>query len=82
MDTKEGDDDYNDAMLQMVKKFIIVEYIILSICTLSLIIYSTVAIFVFRKIGLTNIVMSLMIVSIGMVIVCITALFTVNMVMF
>ena len=78
MDTSKDDEE----MLQMVKKFIVIEYVILSCCTLLLIIYSAVAVFVFRKIGLTNLVMSFMIISIGLVIVTLTAFFSVNMVMF
>ena len=49
----------------------------LSMCTIFLVIYALVAGFVFRKIGFKNTIMSLMLVSIGMVLTMLTAFFVV-----
>ena len=49
----------------------------LSLCTLFLLIYALVACFVFKKIGFKNTIMSLMLISIGMVLLMLTAFFVV-----
>lgn len=72
----------NEAELRWVDSMIVIEFVILTLCALFAIVYTVVATFVFRKIGISNLVMSLMILSIGMVIALLIAFFSVNAVMF
>ena len=69
----------NEEELQLLTKMLWLEGIIIGFCSIAFVIYSIVAVFVFKKIGNSNFVMSLMVISIGLVILTLVIFFSVNM---
>ena len=75
-------DDETKEYLEYIKRVLIIEYVIITLCSIFFVIYAAVATFVFKKVGFSKCIMTMLILTIGIVIATLILLFSVNAILY